>query len=251
MNDTFFSNSFNFRQIKYTNAQRIVDNTSGVGTNFLALMLDGCGRLQMKDREIIMHSGDVFFIPYGCKYKSIWQGDPTVEFVSLAFKHMPLPEGRYYPPQIIDADGESVRLIKWINEHKEVNADSIAALYTLIARLLPVMEFNTGGRGDELVSRVERLIYKNPEYTVKELARECAVSESALYSAFKRHSERSMNEIKRGVMMERARELLISTDLSIEEISRRLGFSSGAYLRKCFSEYFGAPPREIRRKQGV
>jgi transcriptional regulator GlxA family with amidase domain len=51
--------------------------------------------------------------------------------------------------------------------------------------------------------------------------------------------------------MEKARELLTSSDLSIEEIARKLNFSSGAYFRKCFKEYYNASPREMRKMGGI
>ena len=53
------------------------------------------------------------------------------------------------------------------------------------------------------------------------------------------------------IVLTRARELLTSTNDSVEEISRRLGFSSGAYFRKCFKKQFGASPREIRRHSEI
>ena len=49
----------------------------------------------------------------------------------------------------------------------------------------------------------------------------------------------------------RAAELLVSTDDSVEEISRRLSFSSGAYFRKCFKAHFGLSPRALRKKHEI
>ena len=51
--------------------------------------------------------------------------------------------------------------------------------------------------------------------------------------------------------MERAKALLISTDYSVEEISRSLEFSSGAYFRKCFHETFGISPRQMRQNAEI
>ena len=102
-----------------------------------------------------------------------------------------------------------------------------------------------------MIERAQETIAKHPEYTVAEIARACAVSESALYAAFHAHSDKSIAQIRRGVIMATADAMLISTDHSIEEISRRMGFGSGTYFRKCFKEYFGVSPRERRKQAGI
>ena len=106
-------------------------------------------------------------------------------------------------------------------------------------------------RCEELVSKAKRIIAAHPNYTVAEIAKECAVSESALYAAFCKHSDKSMNETKKMVVMEAARQQLVSTDLSVEEISRSMNFSSSTYFRKCFKDYFGISPSQMRKSYKI
>lgn len=53
-------------------------------------------------------------------------------------------------------------------------------------------------------------------------------------------------EILRNFRMEQARNLLLTTDMNISEITIAVGFSSPAYLTKCFREHFGRTPTELR-----
>ena len=49
------------------------------------------------------------------------------------------------------------------------------------------------------------------------------------------------------VQFSKAVELLITTDMQVEEISSLLNFSSTSYFRKVLYKHTGKTPREIRR----
>ena len=55
-------------------------------------------------------------------------------------------------------------------------------------------------------------------------------------------------EILRNYRLDKARKLLLTTDKNINEITFAVGFSSAAYLTKCFREHFGQTPSELRAK---
>lgn len=57
-------------------------------------------------------------------------------------------------------------------------------------------------------------------------------------------------EILRNYRLEQARDLVIHTDKTVNEITFAVGFSSAAYLTKCFREHFGLTPTELRTKEG-
>ena len=47
--------------------------------------------------------------------------------------------------------------------------------------------------------------------------------------------------------VEKAKQLLMTTNISVEEISRMLNFSSASYFRKILKKYSGKTPKEIRK----
>ena len=49
--------------------------------------------------------------------------------------------------------------------------------------------------------------------------------------------------------LERARQLLLQTNMSIVDVALASGFVSPPHFSKCYREYFGVPPRDERRRQ--
>lgn len=250
MNSTLFCksfafNTFRFSQYKYT------DNSGGVRTNYLAYMAEGCARLKTERETVVIEEGDIFFIPDGCKYRSYWYGDPKIEFISLGFGCLPNFENRNYLPQVLPRNEEAVAVMRALADRRVLDGAAIGRFYTLLGSLLPAMTYRAETGQSALVDKVTRLILADPHMPVRQLAKQCAVSESALYAAFKKASDKRILEVRADVVMERAKELLISTDASVEEISRQMAFSSGAYFRKCFKAHFGVSPREMRRRHEI
>jgi AraC-like DNA-binding protein len=48
--------------------------------------------------------------------------------------------------------------------------------------------------------------------------------------------------------LNRARQLLLQTNLSIIDVSLACGFVSAPHFSKCYRDFFGIPPREERRR---
>jgi AraC-like DNA-binding protein len=242
---SFSFNTFSFVQYKYT------DNNRGTRTNYLAYLIKGHARFRIENETVTMTKGDILFIPEGCRYRSYWYGDPKIEFISLGFRCLPNFQNLNYPLQILPRDEKAAEVMREIAAHKSLDAAVIGRFYTLVGELLPRMSHRAVTSQRALVDKATGFLLTDPQISVGELAMRCAVSESALYAAFKRESDKSILEVRKEIVLTRARELLTSTNDSVEEISRRLGFSSGAYFRKCFKKQFGASPREIRRHSEI
>ena len=56
----------------------------------------------------------------------------------------------------------------------------------------------------------------------------------------------SANELIRKIRLEKSKELLEQTDLSVGEICFRVGFSSPSYFTKRFKSHTGLVPKEYR-----
>ena len=246
LNDINFSNSFIFRTFEFAKRTKN-DNRSGIKVHYFAYMLRGTGRLLADDGTVEISEGDVFYIPNGKRYQSFWYGEPSVKFISLGFGYMPCFDSRGFGMQTVPCGDSERELFKKIISHESVNADAVGEFYTLTARLIGKMTPDSKSARGSLTPRAEQLIYENPTLSVSELARLLAVSESSLYAAFSRYSDSSIGETKRRIIMERAKDMLISTDMTVEAVSEKLGFSSSSYFRKSFLAHFGKSPREIRK----
>ena len=88
----------------------------------------------------------------------------------------------------------------------------------------------------------------NPNLSVESLADELFLSRSKLYRKIKFLTGDTATEFIRKIKLEKAKELLNTTDLTVSEISYKVGFSSPSYFTKCFKLHFGNIPKEFRFK---
>ena len=99
----------------------------------------------------------------------------------------------------------------------------------------------------ETLMLAKKHLATDPYCSNQQLASNCNISVSYLYKIFKTYEKQTPNEYRQKILCDKATELLTNTDLSIEEISRILNFSSSNYLRKVYKEHTGMSPREFRK----
>ena len=86
-------------------------------------------------------------------------------------------------------------------------------------------------------------------FSVVELAQAASMSRSQLHRKLKALTGKSPNELIREMRLQRARELLEKGAGNASEVAFRVGFNSLAYFSKCFSDFFGLLPSEVRQKR--
>ncbi|MBO4801370.1 MAG: helix-turn-helix domain-containing protein, partial [Bacteroidaceae bacterium] len=86
----------------------------------------------------------------------------------------------------------------------------------------------------------------NTEYSVDQLARDVALGRTNLYKRMQTMLGITPNDFIRSVRLKRAAILLSDTDLSIVEISERVGFNTPRYFSTQFKKMFGVTPSEYR-----
>lgn len=250
MNDILFSNSFLFRTFMFE-TYHYTDNRQGAPTHYFAYMLSGKCKIVTESETVSINEGDIFYIPDKCSYRSYWYGTPEIKFISLGFVYFPNIENKKYSAQVIPFDGEAVRLMLRLGERSKVSEADIGEFYTLAGRLIPLMSHTRVCRTREIVTMTQKYLIQHPTAKAAELARNCAVSEAALYAAFKKASDVTPNQLRNEIVLEKAKELLITTDKSVETVSECLNFSSASWFRKKFKEHFGITPKEMRKKNRI
>ncbi|MBE6959924.1 MAG: AraC family transcriptional regulator [Ruminococcaceae bacterium] len=246
MNNTQFSNSFKFRVYRFEK-YRHTDMRSGAEYHFVACLRKGRCRIVTKSQTLDLQPGDVFYIPKNLPYQSYWQGDPAIEFASYGFHYFPNAEARVYPLQKIQATPEDMERIDRVIQNGEYCSGAIFRFYELLSRLLPGMTYIAQNNREALLIKAEQRLRENPHISMGELAKFCGISESGLYMAFKRSADCTPNEMRQRVLLERATELLEQTNLSVEQISDMLRFSSSSYFRKILKQHTGLTPTQIRK----
>ena len=85
------------------------------------------------------------------------------------------------------------------------------------------------------------------DFSVDSFIRAMGMSRSRMHRKIKALTSQSTTEFIRTIRLKRAVSLLEQSQLSIEEISYAVGFSSTAYFTKCFRIQFGLPPTEYSK----
>lgn len=123
-------------------------------------------------------------------------------------------------------------------------------LRQLPCRRVPEQERRSSAQRAQRVRRITRYIEEH--YTEKllltDLARELDLSMSYLSAFFKSAFGMSFQSYLMKMRCEKARQLLLLTDLSLLNISIACGFSDLKYLNRGFARQFGCSPRQYRRE---
>lgn len=104
--------------------------------------------------------------------------------------------------------------------------------------------------GDSPVEIVKRIISENitVEISRDELARKVFMSPDYLTKLFKRETGMALNEYIIQKRLSLAKNLLLTTNLSIVEISQKTGFSYSSYFVRIFKKKVEMTPQQFREK---
>ena len=113
------------------------------------------------------------------------------------------------------------------------------------------MDVESVDNDKKILADVIRVIGDNlskEDLCVQDIANELGLSRSKLYRKIKSLTGISANEIIRKTRLEKAKDLLLKTDMTIGEICYKVGFASPSYFTKRFKEYTEVIPKEYRLK---
>lgn len=104
---------------------------------------------------------------------------------------------------------------------------------------------------DPVVAHAMRFMWDHLDLdlSVDDIAAEVCVSRRQLERAFRHHLGRGVNAELRRKRLDRCRELLRTTSISITDLAPRIGFRSKDYLHVAFRRTFGVTPRQYRLRE--
>ena len=249
MDNISFYKSFGFSRIA-TKGYHHTDNSKGITNHFLARMIEGRAEIVTEEGErLLLGAGDVFYLPTGLRYHSYWYAGESgsVRWDSFRFSLFPCKTEGEFSIKRLAGDEAVGELFDRIFELGDANAFTVGLFYQLLGLLMPQMEERAGEGHGRIMRRAVQYLEENPDCKMPELAKHCGVSESGLYALFRRYEGVTPIEMKNRIKIREAERLLRTTDLSVEEISQRLGFCNAGYFRKIFKRLLGVAPRDVKR----
>ena len=217
----------------------------------IGVIIKGSGNYLYLNKKLSVKEGDIVFIPENIYCYSEWYGDPDIEVVYIScFLHY---EQFRYEPQIINGDEEIRKILMEISSLltsdyiKELEAYSL--FYKLLQKILPEMEQSNISYDKTLQNAVGFITdHWNSDFSVGELAKNCCISESALYHLFQKELGQTPIRFLNSIKINIAIEYLENSNYSIAVISRLVGFNSENHFRKVFTDIAGLTPLKYRKR---
>ncbi len=127
--------------------------------------------------------------------------------------------------------------------------ESILNIATVLAKHI-MLENMLKPDYDKILDSAVNYIMKNLErpISIKDIAKNANCSKTVLYERFRRALNCTVVEYINAQRITRSAELLKSTNLSVEDISQKVGFSGASYFCKTFKKQFGTSPFKYRQE---
>jgi two-component system, response regulator YesN len=147
-------------------------------------------------------------------------------------------------------DNEAKNALVEIDMQKSIQEvhDAVFGVYSLLCDEVARKRDN---RNNILKGKVLEYInqnYMHSEFSITMLAARFKMSETYIYQFFKENMDDTFAGYLENLRAEKACHLLTTTDLSIEEISEQVGYTSGHSFRRAFKRYKGIIPSSYREQ---
>ena len=100
----------------------------------------------------------------------------------------------------------------------------------------------------EKLTEVIEANFSDGSFGVSELSRQMGISHSSLHRKLKTIARQSISQFIRETRLKHAMELLQLQAGTVAEIAYGVGFGSTTYFSKCFHDYYGYPPGDVRKR---
>lgn len=122
-------------------------------------------------------------------------------------------------------------------------------IYRLINRFNDISNvMNKDSVFDDVVSYIDTHFLE--PVTLDDIARACHISKSYLSHMFRDVKKQSVMQYVLNKRLEYAKNLILTTKLTVEEIALSSGFNNPSYFSRVFKEIYSVTPLSIRKKKG-
>lgn len=196
--------------------------------------------------------GDIIFLPKGTNYEAEFIiGDDAVFDLLINFDH--LTDAKLFgfmQPTLILKDTSKLLLSDFsaVAQSFKQNDHVLLTLSLFLKLLHGIIKFKDGSKKYDYLKKAATLLYENPQLSVDDLCKAVNKSRSVIQKDFNAIYGLSPIQYKNKARLNRAKQLLITTDTPISEIAELLCFYDAAYFCKCFEKNVGLSPSTFREQ---
>ncbi len=134
------------------------------------------------------------------------------------------------------------------------NRERMRTRYTDIGPLPPPEEGTFSSADEEFLNRLNQIITEhldNEQLGIPFICDKIGISRASLYNKLKALTDMGANDYIAQIRMERAIWLILHTELSVNDIADKTGFSTARYFSTVFKQHTGCSPTQYREKPPV
>lgn len=223
-----------------------VDRQKGAFRHYIQYMKAGECTYYTDQGNFQLKTGDFFYLPKGLRYTASFR---NIQMHSCGFTLFPEAEYKPFSFQLLP-EQFALRFLQ-IPKNIVPDTKTLAMFYKLLEDLLPCMQRSADTTPSDLENKIRVYLWKNFASQVSDIAKYCNLSVPHLYRLLKQQTNKTPNQIKQDVLMEKAMLELTQTNTSIGQISEMLGFSNPNYFGQLFKRYTGKTPMQFRQESST
>ncbi|AEC01348.1 helix-turn-helix domain-containing protein [Parasphaerochaeta coccoides] len=215
----------------------------------LMFFLEGTDSIELADMRLSVSLFDTVIYPANCLHQEALAPGLHREIICL---WIDLPDLRLDEPlQIQDRDGRLGTLFKTVHEYsKSKNQIPYMMEHLLKVLLLQALQLVFTGEGLPRISKSVQYIHSHftQRISLEALAELENVSVSYLSRRFHKQMDMTIIEYVNRLRIEMSKNLLVTTDKDMLEISYQVGYESPNYFYRVFRRFCSESPAAFRRR---
>ncbi len=221
---------------------------------FLYYTISGEAHIRTAQEHLVLKAGTLYLIPAGFPH-TCWCDDKMRQL----YFHVKLLNAAGVDlfrsvPCILQASLGDVHMEQLLSLYNSASVTDHLYLESLVKRDAFAMLDQNGitlemPTYSDCVVRAIRYIeqHLSASLTVKAVAEACFISPNTLVRKFKREMAVPLGQYIDNLVLFKAEQLLLNTNLSLLQISEQLGFYDQFYFSRPFKDYFSYPPLQYRK----
>ena len=213
----------------------------------LIIVLDGSFECTIDNKKFVATKNDI--IVFNSKVNFVRKVISPITCIYLQFDRFPktLPNGIMNVYDLVRKQG-TINYLK-----KAIKTGNTNIINHFVDELFIMYNWGVNERGDRLDPIVKQCIehfYSNYDKPVKlgQLSKKFNISKQWLISKFKTTVNKTPIEYLNDLRLQHAKELLINTELSCNQIATKCGYDNTYYFSNLFKKSMGVSPTAYRKK---
>ncbi len=247
MNTLPYINDFSITLYKFYN-YRVSNNPLIYKRPCIGYILKGEAEFLYNGHSLAAKEGDLIYISTGTQYYSIWKGSPDIYWYSISYNFINFDDKAEYKFQILKNYPPDL-FAQIYNKYEAKSMESLGLFYIFLEKMYTNLKKEEYVKEKAAVRPALEYIERNytEKIPIEFLAQLCNFSQARFFTLFKAATGCTPIEYKNNILIQNGVKLLAESQMSVEEISDTLGFSSVAYFRRVFKNITKKTPKDIRK----